>query len=70
MHYSLGGRKNAERYKRFMDEFPGLFTQVRIDPDGSAFNNFATLLVERIKFHEREGQSVAERSTRRECIAV
>lgn len=47
-----GGSRISERYQWFMDELPELCDEVHLDPDELTYNNFTTLLVEWLRFHE------------------
>lgn len=47
-----GGGKISERYQWFMDELSELCEEVHLDPDELTYNNFTTLLVEWLRFHE------------------
>ncbi|MGB3681833.1 MAG: hypothetical protein WA990_05050 [Rubrobacteraceae bacterium] len=46
------GGKISERYQWFMDELPELCEEVHLDSDELTYNNFTTLLVEWLRFHE------------------
>lgn len=47
-----GGGEIFECYQWLMDELPELCEEVFLDPDELTYNNFTTLLVEWLRFHE------------------
>lgn len=47
-----GGAKIFKHYQWFMGELLELCEEVHLEPDELTYNNFTTLLVEWLRFHE------------------